>query len=87
MDYATIANELQTFIRAKYKVRDDDPDFDMEVHLFDFGYIDSFGAVELTSFIENRFGIRITDADLVIRPLNTIREISEFVARRQRGEV
>jgi D-alanine--poly(phosphoribitol) ligase subunit 2 len=87
MDQEAVAKELETFIRAKYEVRDDDRDFDRDVHLFDYGYVDSFGAVALTSFVETTFGIKITDADLVIRPLNTINEISGFVVKRRKGEV
>ena len=59
----------------------------MDVHLFDYGYIDSFGAVELTSFVENKFSIKISNSDLVIHPLNTINEIAEFVFKRRGGEI
>lgn len=82
-----IRDELRSFIKDQFKVSDADPDFSDDVHLFDYGYIDSFGAVELTSFVEEKFNIRITDRDLVAHPLNTVNEISGFVERRQKGEV
>ena len=87
MDPATIAEELNTFIRAKYEIGDNDPDFDMDVHLFDYGYIDSFGAVELTLFVEDEFDIKVTNTDLVIHPLNTIHEIADFIVKRRGEEI
>lgn len=87
MDASKIAAELDTFIRTQYKIAADDPDFGPDVHLFDYGYVDSFGAVELTSFVETTFGIEISNSDLVVHPLNTIREIADFVTRRREGKI
>jgi acyl carrier protein len=80
-----IATELRAFIRQKFKIPDNDPDFSDDVHLFDYGYIDSFGAVELTTFVDSAFSTKITDSDLVAFPLNTIREIATFVSKRKNG--
>ena len=46
-----------------------------------------FGAVELISFIESRFSVRLTNSDWAASPMNTIREISSFVAKRHKGEL
>jgi D-alanine--poly(phosphoribitol) ligase subunit 2 len=87
MDQETIASKLESFIREKYDVADDDSDFDRDVHLFDYGYVDSFGAVELIDFVEGNFDVKISESDLVVHPLNTIHEISGFVAARRQGQV
>ena len=84
---AQIANQLRTFIRQKYKIPDNDPDFNDDVHLFDYGYVDSFGAVELNTFVETTFSTKITESDLIAYPLNTIREIATFVSKRKNGEL
>jgi acyl carrier protein len=78
---------LRQFIRAQFKVPETDADFDDNVHLFDYGYVDSFGAVTLTSWVENTFGIRIKDTDMIAFPLNTVHEIASFVVRRRNGEI
>lgn len=80
-----ICAALNTYIREHFKVPPTDPDFSEEVHLFDYGYIDSFGAVELTNFVQNQFHIPITESDLVAYPLNSIREIATFIQQRQKG--
>ena len=78
---------LRRFIQERFKVPEGDPDFNDDVHLFDYGYIDSFGAVELTSFVEKTFGVKITENDLIAHPLNTVREISTFVWNRSSGNI
>jgi D-alanine--poly(phosphoribitol) ligase subunit 2 len=87
MNLDNILIELRAFIRERFKVPESDPDFTDEVHLFDYGYIDSFGAVDLTAFVEQRFAIKINQSDLVAFPMNTIQEISNFVFKRQHGEI
>lgn len=86
MDIARAMDELRTFIRQRYNIPLDDPDFNDDVHLFDYGYIDSFGAVDLIAFVESVFDITISQSDLVAYPLNTIQEIAKFAILR-RGNI
>ena len=86
MELENTISDLRDFIEERFQVPEDDPDFTEDVHLFDYGYIDSFGAVELTSFVQDRFGIQVKDTDLIAYPMNTIREIATFVAKRKAGE-
>lgn len=78
-----IAVEIRKFVMERFKVPADDPDFHDDIHLFDYGYVDSFGAVDLTTFVEQRFGVKISESDLVAFPLNTIQEIAVFVLNRK----
>jgi methoxymalonate biosynthesis acyl carrier protein len=87
MEVDQIKQSLREYVVEHFKVPADDPDFNDEVHLFDYGYIDSFGAVALVSYVEKSYGIEVGQADLVSYPLNTISEIATFVSLRQRGEL
>jgi methoxymalonate biosynthesis acyl carrier protein len=87
MEIQDIMAELQRYIRQQYKVAEKDPDFTDDVHLFDYGYIDSFGAVDLIAFVEKTFQVKIKESDLIAYPLNTIRDIATFVTKRQKGEI
>jgi len=80
-----VLQALDAFVRSKFDVADDDPDFTSDVHLFDSGYLDSFGAQQLITHLESTYDIKISDNDLVKYPLNTLTEISKFVVDRQRG--
>ena len=79
MQVADVMNELRAFTRKTFKVGDTDKEFTDDVHLFDYGYVDSFGAVHIINFVSQRFGVTISDQDLVVHPLNTIREIATLV--------
>lgn len=72
--------ELERHIRERYEIEDDDDDFTTDVHLFDYGFIDSIGATALIAHIEKTYGIQVTNQDLMLYPLNTITEIASFIA-------
>lgn len=74
-----VISTLREFIRRQFKIGDTDKDFNDDTHLFDYGYVDSFGAVTIITFVKDRFKVTISDQDLVIHPLNTVREIATLV--------
>jgi methoxymalonate biosynthesis acyl carrier protein len=87
METDQIKKAIRAYIIGRFKVDDSDPEFTDDVHVFEYGYVDSFGAVELIGFVEEQFGIKITQGDLVSYPLNTITEIADFVSLRKKGEL
>lgn len=87
MENAEIKQTLREYIVNHYGVPADDAEFNDTVHLFDYGYVDSFGAVDLVSFVQERFGVTVSQGDLIAYPLNSITEIADFVTLRERGEL
>jgi len=77
-----IIRELEQHIRQRYEIDEADEDFGIDVHLFDYGFIDSIGATALIAHIEKTYGIQVTNQDLMLYPLNTIREIAAFIAKK-----
>jgi acyl carrier protein len=77
-----ILHELEQHIRQRYEIDDDDDEFDVDVHLFDYGYIDSIGATALIAHIEKTYNIQVTNQDLMLYPLNTVREIADFISKK-----
>ncbi|AEI38805.1 acyl carrier protein [Paenibacillus mucilaginosus] len=74
-----LLQELESHIRTRYEIEEDDDDFTVDVHLFDYGYIDSIGATALIAHIEKTYGIAVTNQDLMLYPMNTVREIATFI--------
>ncbi|KEQ25320.1 acyl carrier protein [Paenibacillus tyrfis] len=74
-----LLEQLEVHIKSRYEIEDDDDDFSVDVHLFDYGYIDSIGATALIAHIEKTYGIQVTNQDLMLYPLNTVREIATFI--------
>lgn len=79
MDKQVIIDQLTDHIRQAFHIAGDDAEFTVDVHLFDYGYIDSFGATELIAYIEETYDIEVTKKDLMLHPLNTISEIASFI--------
>ena len=74
----SVQETISEFIKTKFEIGDD-PDFNNDVHLFNEGFVDSFGAVEIIHFIEQTYNIEITQKDITLYPMNTVNEISEVV--------
>ena len=78
----SVQEELCAYIKETFDIGDD-PDFTVDLHLFDEGYVDSLAAVQIISFAEERWDIEITQRDLVLYPMNTVAEIA-FVVENHR---
>lgn len=74
----TVTETISEFIKDKFEIGDD-PDFSNDVHLFNEGFVDSFGAVEIIHFVEETYGIEITQKDITLFPMNTVNEIAQVV--------
>ena len=52
-----------------------------EDSLLELGVIDSTGVLELVSFLETRFGMKIPDTDIVPENLDSVANLTRFVER------
>lgn len=77
----TIEEALSEFIREKFEIGDD-PDFTNDVHMFNEGFVDSFGAVEIIRFVEENYNIKITQRDITLYPMNTVNEIAAVIKKK-----
>jgi acyl carrier protein len=76
-----VAAQVEKFIRTRFRVRADDAYFTPEVNLWEEGYIDSTGAVEMIAFLEQTYGIRLPEEVLFDPDFTNIRGISRLVTR------
>ena len=76
------AEQLQTFIKKNFYVPDDTP-FDNDTSLLDTGIIDSTGALEIVTFIEDTFSIEVDDDEMLPDNLDTVARIAKFVANKK----
>jgi acyl carrier protein len=47
------------------------------------GIVDSLGVQQLVDFCESRYGIRVSDSDLVPTNFQTLRQLANYVERKQ----
>src|SRR5438270_6043667 len=59
-----VADRIETFVRRQFDVMPNDPRFSRTIDLFELGYLDSVGFVELLAFLEEEFGVEIPENEL-----------------------
>jgi acyl carrier protein len=80
-----LEDDIRGFIAENFLFRDDTAGLDAEQSLLDAGLIDSTGVLELVAFLEDRYGFRIPDADMLPANLDSVAGLVAYVARRLRA--
>ena len=75
-----IAGAIETFVRHQFRIIAEDQHFSRTAHLFEGGYVDSAGVVELLMFVESTFGVKLDDEQIFSDQFTTINGITAIVA-------
>lgn len=81
MDTCSLERRTEEFIRTQFSVSPTDPGFGREVDLFEQGYVDSMGIVELLEFLGEEFEVEIPDEDLLTDDFSSIAGVARIVSR------
>ena len=77
-----IRADVRGFILVNFLPGDSEDSLDDEDLLLEGGIIDSGSVMSLVAFLEDRFGIRVEDGDLVTEHFASVAAITAFVARK-----
>jgi len=81
-----VAARIESFLRAHLGLAADDRWFSRRTNLWEDGYVDSIGVVELIDFIETTFGIVLPDEALFDPQFTSVegmgRKVSELLAEK-----
>jgi acyl carrier protein len=72
-------NAIREFITTNFYVADDSSLTD-DTSLLESGVVDSTGVLEIISFLEERFSIKVADAEMVPDNLDSIGKIVTFIS-------
>ena len=78
----SVRDELFRIIRDNFIAGRSDVELGFEDSLIEGGVIDSTGVLELVTFIEERFGIKVEDEELVPENLDSIKNLLDFLHRK-----
>jgi acyl carrier protein len=81
MDLSVVQERIERFVREQFSVSDDDPHFDRTVDLFESGYVDSVGIVELLAFVGEDFGVVIPEPLLLSDDFSSVDGIARIVSQ------
>jgi len=79
-----IASVIERFIQKQFRIVDTVPAL-RSTHLFESGFVDSAGVVELIAFVESTFKVRLGDDQVFSEDFTTIDGISAIVAAMTSG--
>lgn len=79
------AQVIEEFVRSHFGISARDTRFSRTIPLFESGYVDSVGVVELIAFIEDTFAVEIPDDLLLSDSFTTIDGIAAAVTNRMKG--
>ena len=80
--HAEILAEIRTFV-ANWFRDGREAGLEPDTPLVTSGIVDSAGVVEIVEFLERRFRVKFSDADISLQNCNTLRALSDLVASRQ----
>lgn len=79
----SVREELRKLILENYLFSDNPNDLKDDVSFMDLGVIDSTGIMEVVIFMEENFGIKVLDTDLLPENLDSINALVAFVDRKK----
>jgi len=77
-----INERVRDFIESNLLAFDDDLTIEDDDNIFESGFVDSSVAMQLVIFVEEKFGIQVTDEDLDLINFSTIDRIVQFINRK-----
>ena len=83
MTHADVAEQVERYIRIQFRVAAEDARFSRSLPLFESGYVDSIGVVELLTFLSEEFSVDLPDDALMSDEFSTINGIAAVVCRCQ----
>jgi acyl carrier protein len=77
------AQQIRRFILTNYLFTEDESSLVDSDSLTKSGYMDSTGILELIMFLEETFGIKVADSEMVMANLDSVTSVTAFVGRKQ----
>ena len=74
---------IRHFIVRNIMLKQDDSAIENDAPLLESGIINSFGIVELVSFIEKEFGVTIPDHDIIPENFQSVRSIASLASQKK----
>lgn len=79
----TYAAAIKAFITKNFLFGQESATLTADQSFLESGIIDSTGMLELVTFVEEQYGIKVGDDELVPENLDSLSRLSAFVARKR----
>lgn len=79
----TVKSEIKSFIVENFLFGQAGAAIADDQSLLESGVVDSTGLLELVTFLEQQYGIAVEDRELIPANLDSLANLTQFVARKQ----
>jgi acyl carrier protein len=79
------ACEIETFVRDRFQIPAEDDLFSRHINLWEEGYVDSLGVVEVIEFLERHFQIKLPEEVIFAPDFTSIDGIARYVSSLKGG--
>ena len=79
----SIKQDIKTYILENYLFTDDDSQLSSSDSFLEKGILDSTGILEVIYFIEDEYGFKVEDEDMIPENLDSVEFLVAFVKRKQ----
>ena len=81
----TVASLIRTYIAQNILFSGDTYPYPDTASFLDEGVVDSMNVLELVTFVENEFGIKVADSEIVPAHFDSVRALADYVQRRRQN--
>jgi acyl carrier protein len=74
-----IASNIRSYIAQNILFSGDEYPYPDEASFLDEGIVDSMNVLELVSFVEDQYGIKVADSDIVPDNFDSVSKLAAFV--------
>jgi len=78
----TIDKEIKDYIAKNLLFSDNGFPYPEEASFLEEGIVDSVGVMELVAFVEEKFGLKVDDADVVPDNFDSVSKLTAFIRRK-----
>jgi acyl carrier protein len=78
----TIRAQVHQFIMQNFLFDGASPQIDDDASLLEQGIVDATGVLELMLFVEDSYGLQVSEADLTPENFDTVGNIARYIAHR-----
>ena len=83
---SVVSSRVRTFITTNFLFGEPDERFTDDASFLETGIIDSTGILELIGFVEDEFGIKVTEEEMTPENLDSVNNIAAYVSEKLNGE-
>jgi acyl carrier protein len=74
---------IRAFVLDNFLFSEDPASLNDDDSFLEKGIVDSTGVLELVAFLEEELGVKVSDEELLPENLDSVRQVSAFVARKK----